>query len=389
MPNIPVENCCGCTACFNICPRSAITMQPDEEGFAYPLVDLEHCISCGLCEKRCPILNPPQLSETYTGSYVIQHNDPEVLETSTSGGFIDALYRYILEEQQGYAVGVAYNGEFLPAHILTDSYTFAKRFRGSKYAQSDLGTIFREISEQLSCRKPVVFVGTPCQVAGLRCFLGKEYDELVTVDIVCRSVPSPKFWKMYLDWQEKRYGQKIESVSCRKKTYGYHSGTLELRFSGGGSYSGSNRVDYFMKSFHGDICSRPSCYQCSFKTKHRCSDFTVFDSWNPQQVSDGTMIDDDRGFSNVLVHTEKGKLFLKKLENVSVYNADPEQMFVFTGGMEIRSITRKEERKTFYKDLDAHGFEKAVRRYINVSKADRIIEWLKPFRYYLKKKIGI
>lgn len=389
MPNIPVDNCCGCTACFNICPRSAITMKPDEEGFFYPVVDMDNCISCGLCEKSCPVLNPPEVPQAYAGGFVVQNMDQDVLDTSTSGGFIDALYRYILEEEEGYAAGVAYDAEFLPVHRLTDSYTLAKEFRSSKYAQSNLGTVFREIRERLSSRKPVVFVGTPCQVAGLYGFLGKEYDELVTVDLVCRSVPSPKFWKEYLNWQEKRYGQKITSVSCRKKTYGYHSGTLEIRFADGRSYSGSNRVDYFMKSFHRDICSRPSCYQCSFKTKHRCSDFTVFDSWNPQQVSDQTLIDDDRGFSNVLVHTEKGSLLLKKLENIAVYTADPERMFAFTGGMESRSVAKREERRTFFKDLNEYAFEEAVRRYIRVSGVDRIVEWLKPLRYYLKKKIGI
>lgn len=383
---IPTKHCCGCTACYNICPQKAIRMMSDAEGFVYPTVDYNLCISCGMCEKVCPVLHQPSLPEQYSDCEVVQNNDPEVLQESTSGGFLDALYRYVLEKCNGSAVGVCFDEQFMPIHVVTDSYPKAKEFRNSKYAQSDLGTVFQKVKKLLATETQVLFVGTPCQVAGLKAFLQKEYDNLITADLVCRSIPSPKLWKAYLKWQEERYKAKIASVACRKKTYGYHSGTLEIYFDGGKRYRGSNRVDYFMKSFHHDICSRPSCYNCAFKTKHRCSDFTVFDSWNPQEVALAPLKDNDQGYSNVLVHTPKGKAILGKLEKICVYKADPEKMFCYTGGMESTSIVLPEERKTFYQDLERLGFERAVKKYVSVTPLDRMIEFAKPFRYAWKKR---
>lgn len=383
MLNIPVDNCCGCTACYNICPSSAIQMLPDEEGFSYPRINREQCMSCGLCEQVCPIIHKPDLPDMYIDCVVAQSVVDEVLNDCTSGGFIDALYQYVLEHLAGYVVGVAFNAQLLPEHVITNSYEQAKKFRNSKYAQSELDTIFRDVRSLLAKGRTVAFVGTPCQVAGLKSFLRKDYTNLITVDLVCRSIPSPKLWRQYLDWQEERHKAKIKRVSCRKKTYGYHSGTLEIDFIGRKHYAGSNRVDYFMKSFHHDICSRKSCYNCAFKTKHRCSDYTVFDSWNPRQVAFSDIADNDRGFSNVIVHTEMGKEVLSKIQNINCYPADPERMFQFTGGMESKSISYKKERDTFYPDLNLHGFYKTARKYVPVTWIDRTIELMKPLRYFI------
>lgn len=384
MPNIPVKNCCGCTACYNICPKSAIQMSPDSEGFLYPDVDEAKCIGCGACEKVCPIVHQPTLHEAYADCVVAQSNSNDVLDESTSGGFIDALYKYVLDECGGYAVGVAYNHEFLPIHVITDSYEKAKEFRNSKYAQSDLSNVFKSIRELLVKGKRVMFVGTPCQVAGLKTFLSKEYENLITVDLVCRSIPSPKLWRKYLDWQEERHNAKITKVVCRKKTYGYHSGALEIEFENGKHYAGSNRVDYYMKSFHHDLCSRPSCYDCQFKTKHRCSDFTVFACWRPGLVTSPAVSDNDKGYSNVLVHTAKGKFILHSMKNVNLYESDDEKLFTVMGSMATVSIKPKKERETFYNDIDRLGFYKTVKRYSKVSLKDRAIEAVKPIRYFLK-----
>ena len=386
MPKIPVDNCCGCTACYSICPKKAIQMEPDSEGFLYPAINADICISCGLCEQVCPILVPPQLTSEYAKSAIVQNQNDDVLNSSTSGGFIDALYYHVLENKLGYAAGVVFDNDFMPVHVVTNQYEVAKKFRNSKYAQSSLKGVFEEIqgiSKQNHC---VLFVGTPCQVAGLKAFLREEYDNLITVDLVCRSIPSPKLWKDYLKWQEEEKKSSIVSVACRRKTYGYHSGALEIEFANGKRYCGSNRVDYFMKSFHHDICSRPSCYHCAFKTEHRCSDFTVFDSWNPQQVALEPLIDNDRGYSNVLVHTAKGKKLMEALEGLNIYLADPEKMFQYTGGMESKSIEYPVARKHFYEDLQTIGFAKTVKKYISVTLKDRMIERAKPIRYALKKR---
>ncbi len=385
MPKLPFPDCCGCTACRSICPKSAIQMRPDQEGFSYPVIDSDLCVECGRCEQVCPVLHSPSVPSSYVDCVVAQSNDRDVLDESTSGGFIDALYRYVLEVCKGYGAGVTFDGDFLPKHIVTDSYEKAKEFRNSKYAQSDLSDLFINLRKLLSEGKTLLFVGTPCQVAGLRSYLGKDYENLITVDLVCRSIPSPKLWRKYLDWQEHRHQSKVKKVFCRKKTYGYHSGALEIEFENGKRYAGSNRVDYYMKSFHSDQCSRPSCYDCKFKTKHRCSDFTVFDSWNPQAVVRSDLTDNDRGYSNVIVHSEKGREILNQLKDVVLIPADPEKMFEFTGGMESNSIQYKPGRKTYYADLDLLGFEVTAKKYVTVSVKDRLIERAKPLRCYIKK----
>jgi coenzyme F420-reducing hydrogenase beta subunit len=330
------------------------------------------------------VLNRPDLPDTYAAAAVTQSSSSEVLNECTSGGFIDALYRHVLERLNGYAVGVAFDDHYLPEHVITDSYETAKKFRNSKYAQSKLGTVFTDIKQLLMAERTVVFVGTPCQVAGLKSFLGRDYSNLIAVDLVCRSIPSPKLWRCYLDWQEDRYQSKIKQISCRKKTYGYHSGTLEILFENGKRYSGSNRVDYYMKGFHHDICSRYSCYHCPFKTKHRCSDFTVFDSWYPTQVTGEPMQDNNRGFSNVIVHTAKGKALLPEIQDIKIYQADPEKMFNFTGGMESRSIQLPAVRSVFYADLNSIGYINTAKKHVSVSVIDRCIEAIKPILYFTK-----
>lgn len=385
MTQIPVQNCCGCTACMNVCPKAAIEMKEDFEGFLYPQLNESKCINCGLCQKVCPLENPPELSNTIHRCVVARSEDPEVLRESTSGGFMDALAAHVLEECGGSVCGVSYDAQFMPVHEIVNNHQDAKKFRNSKYAQSVLADTFKRINELLQQEKTVLFIGTPCQIAGLKTYLQKEYHSLITADIVCRSIPSPKLWRAYLQWQQETHKAKVESVSCRKKTYGYHSGALEIDFANGKHYAGSNRVDYFMKCFHKNVCSRPSCYDCRFKTLHRCSDFTVFDSWKPDEIAQLPGRDDDRGYSNVLVHTPKGKEILAQMHNVAIFDADLEKMMTFTGGMERTSVERNPGRDQFYTSLARDGFRKTAQQYAAVTKMDRIIESLKPVRSWLKR----
>lgn len=385
MPNIPVKNCCGCTACFAACPQKAIDMVADSEGFLYPSVNVELCSDCGLCEKACPLVSSPKLPSEFAECVVARTTNEQVLNESTSGGFVDVLCQHVIQDCNGIAVGVAFDENFMPVHKAAYTYEEAKAFRNSKYAQSELGDIFSQVKTMLKENQTVLFIGTPCQVGGLKTYLRTDYENLYTVDLVCRSIPSPKLWKAYLTWQEAKHKSKIKNISCRKKTYGYHSGALEIEFENGKRYAGSNRVDYYMKAFHKDICSRPSCYDCGFKTKHRCSDFTVFDCWKPHLVTNPAVVDDDKGYSNVLVHTQKGKELLSKLTDVSLYCSDSGKLFNVMGSMVEKSITPNAQRKDFYKDLAAKRFEKTVKKYVKVTLKDRLIEMVKPIRYRLNK----
>ena len=376
-------NCCGCTACYNACPKRAISMRADTEGFLYPEIDDDKCIKCGVCEKVCPILNPPARPMKSVSAYVTQCNKVDVLQESTSGGFMDCLGEYVISNG-GVVFGVKYGNDFMPIHSLAVNTEDLKAFRNSKYSQSVLGDAFSDIKKYLEQEQKVLFIGTPCQVAGLKSYLRKEYENLISADLVCRSIPSPLLFKKYLEWQEKKYNSKINSIVCRNKTYGYHRGTLVIRFENGRVYSGSNRVDKYMKAFHTNICSRPSCYSCQFKTKTRCSDFTVFDSWRPDVVCEG-LADNDQGYSNVVIHTLKGEQIIHEISGSTIWRGDQETMFRFTGEMERSSVKKPQVRDDFYIELNRHGFEDTMKKYVYVGIKDRLIEGIKPFIFTVKR----
>lgn len=213
----------------------------------------------------------------------------------------------------------------------------------------------------------------------------REYDCLITVDSVCRSIPSPLLWKEYLNWWETKVKSKIKYINCREKTYGYHSGSLVIEFENSKIYSGSNRVDPYMKCFHHNVCSRPSCYACKFKTKTRCSDFTVFDSWQPALVTNGPLQDNNKGYSNIIVHTGRGRKIIEQIENNLLVPAEANRMFLYTGGMELNSVKWSERRAKFYADLNYYGFDYVVKQSVHISLMDQMIEKIKPVYYFLKK----
>lgn len=381
-------DCCGCTACVNICPKKCITMTPDEEGFLYPNVDKSVCIDCGLCEKVCPVANPPITVDGKQDltSYVVRVKENDVLKISTSGGGITAVNQYVINKG-GYVCGCVLDGNFLTTHYITNNGYELSAFCGSKYVQSNLGDCFTKIKWLLDNNHLVCFIGTPCQVAGLKNYLRKDYDRLITIDLVCRSIPSTELYKKYLEYQQLKYKSKIKSVNFRSKTYGYHSGTLTIEFENGKRYSGSNRVDLFMKSFHSDIASRPSCYDCKFKTVDRCSDFTFFDCWRAEHVVTVPMHDDDKGYSNVILHSDKAKKIISEIYNIEIYPADTNKMLLYTGGMEKTSIRKPEKRDKFISGLatiDANNLKKYIKGYINISFKDILIEKLKVFLYKTK-----
>lgn len=378
------EKCCGCTACANICPKGAITMQEDFEGFLYPVVDKEKCIQCGLCEKVCPIKNQSE-KKTEPEAYAVRVKDKKILETSTSGGFFTPVAKEILK-RDGIVVGVAYGENMRVEHILVSKENEEKLelLRGSKYVQSYLGDMFKKIEKLLKDGKVVLFSGTPCQVNGLINFLKKDYENLITIDLICHGVPSPKLWKKYVEYQEKKNKSKIKQAAFRNKTYGYHSGTMKLVFENGKKYYGSARVDYMLKSFFAEISSRPACYECAFKTKYHVSDFTIFDCWSVSKLVEN-LKDDDKGYTNVMVNTQKGKQLLKEIENqIEIYPTHLEESIQLDGPMVEKSAIPHKDRNEFYQSLNEHGLEKTIKKYIYVSKKDKVIESSKKIVYKAK-----
>ena len=303
--HLKTEDCCGCGACANRCPKQAIVMTADEEGFFYPQVDDALCVDCGLCKKACPMYNehaPHTFEQRY---YAAQHLDADVVKTSSSGGVFAALTAAVLNKE-GAVYGAAFAEDMTVRHERAQSAEEALRFRGSKYVQSEIGTTFSAVKEDLKSGKTVLFSGTPCQVDGLLQFLASanvSTDALLTCDFVCHGTPSPKVWKDYVAFLTERHGV-LDSYNFRGKQNGWHKYFPAIT-AGGETVSERYKArDSFFKLYSSCNITRPRCYACTYTSYDRRADITLADFWNIDKAAPD--MDDDRGTSQVIVNTEKG-----------------------------------------------------------------------------------
>ena len=303
--------CTGCTACASVCPHSCISMRADEEGFARPVVDEKRCVECGLCTKACPVLSAPDKNPIPL-AFAAKNREETVRAMSTSGGVFTLLAEKVLA-QGGVVIGAGYDADFKVEHQLVDSPEMLPRLRGAKYAQSDLRGIFPQVKTLLSQGQKVLFSGTPCQVSGLRAYLGKDDPNLLLVDLVCHGVPSPAVWEKYLSWRSEQNGDGLRpaTVNLRSKDTGWSTYSVDIRWPYGKSYTATNREDPYIRAFVGDLCLRPSCYRCSCKGLTRCADFTLGDYWGVWDQAPS--LNDNKGTSIVLVHSAKARALWEEI----------------------------------------------------------------------------
>lgn len=299
-------NCCGCSACVQMCPKQCISMVEDEEGFLYPCVDRTLCIDCGSCENVCPVCNEKAEEEEIT-AYAAYAKSDDIRLKSSSGGLFTLFAKQVLSDN-GVVFGAAFDKNFMVHHISIASEEELYKLQGSKYLQSRIENTYQEAERYLKFGRKVLFTGTACQIAGLKKFLGKEYEQLYTVDVLCHGVPSPKVWKRYLDYQEKCHGGAVTRTFFRQKDFGWKTYALKLQFSNSSAYEQIFSKDLFMQMFLSNICLRPSCHACKFKDLNRPSDITIGDSWGIENYMPD--MDDDKGTSVVLVHSQKGQELL-------------------------------------------------------------------------------
>lgn len=295
--------CTGCEACVAICPCKAIQMKEDKFGFLSPTIVEEKCIHCNLCEKVCPVLKPI-INSLDICSYGFKNSDEAIREKSSSGGLFSALaYKTIVDG--GCAVGCALDKNCRNCrHIVIDRLDELEKLRGSKYFQSQIKDVYIQIKAILETGKRVLFSGTPCQVAGLKSYLNKEYDNLLTVDFICHGVASPMVWEKYVDYEENRKKSKISSVSFRDKTTGWHGFSLKIVFDNGICNVIPCSASIYMQGFLQDLFLRNSCYRCHFKQSNYYSDITMADFWGIDEIK--TELDDNKGVSLAVVHSDKG-----------------------------------------------------------------------------------
>lgn len=377
------SQCCGCWACENICPKKCITMKEDHEGFRYPEIDEDSCINCGLCERVCPIKLPKQ-NDDVPLSYVVQHKNSNILRTSTSGGFFTSIAKYAIEKG-GVVFGATFDVNMELRHSYSDTLEGCKKFRGSKYVQSLIGDTYKQAKSFLDSGRMVVFSGTPCQIAGLYGFLKERiYENLITVDLVCHGVPSPLLFRKYISFYEKKGKSKIINYLSRDKYYGYDYSTATIFFDNKKKqYHKGMEADIMLRLYFKNICSRPSCYNCHFKTLNRVSDFTIFDCWNAQSVSKKFS---RNGATNVFIHTPKGQLVFDKIKEDFLFASSQINYIIEHDGLMIKHfVPVNSERDEFFNDLNKQDIKYIENKYLNNSNLKKICAFLKPFLY----RIGI
>lgn len=361
------EECSGCGACEQICPLECISLIPDKEGYWYPYVDNAKCIECHLCENTCPVLNPSE-ERIPLKVYAAINKDGDIRAKSASGGIFTIVAERVIS-QGGVVFGVKFDKEWNVVFDYTETIEGLSVFRRSKYVQAWLGGTYKKVREFLSFGRLVLFVGTPCQVAGLRCFLKNEYANLLLMDLLCEGVPSPKVWKMYLKEELALLGEKnsvspypipekdvlIKDISFRNKSLGWKkfSFALTLAKSTDDGEKNSvlpsyiNRDSAYMQAMFQYLDLRPICYKCPFKSCKSHSDITIADYWGINILH--PEMDDDKGTSMVYINTEKGKSFYD-LEKTDYIETSYEEAFPFNNVVTSSKLHPYRER--FFRKID-------------------------------------
>ena len=304
------EKCVGCKSCEQVCPKQCISMQDNKEGFWYPNVVEAECIHCGLCLKACPTQNLSLHRNKPIEVWALRNKNEDQIMESASGGAADIATQVILE-QNGIIYGAAYVEKLKVKHIEVSNDKTRKKLQSSKYVQSDLKDCYSKAKAHLEKGKKVLFTGTPCQIAGLYSFLGKDDPNLYTSDLICHGVPSPKFFEKYLEYQSKKMGEDIIYYNFRsKEKRGW--GTQYLLKTKTKTKTQALSLDRFGKHFMDGDCYRESCYQCPYANIERVGDLTVGDFWgifksHPEFFS-------EKGVSSVFINTEKGMFLFERMK---------------------------------------------------------------------------
>lgn len=326
------EDCNGCGACALRCPKKAIKMLEDEEGFLYPIVDEKKCVDCGLCKKICSN-NPIGNKSTSMSMYITIAKDENVLKSSSSGGMFYLIAKYIVKKG-GVVFGCKYDDDLNVVHDFVDNLDELTDFQGSKYVRSDLKDSYEKVEEFLKRDKFVLFTGTPCQCAGLRSFLRKKYTKLVTCEIICHANASPKIFQMYKASLNKYYLKKnVKKIVFRDKNKGWDSKSVTIIDEGDNVITENS----YLKAFGRGLINRPSCYDCRFCTSKRFSDFTIGDAWGIENLN-SNIKNNNTGISLLGVNSEIAKDIFKVIKDEMIYfDVDAELAFSYNHHKNIKA----------------------------------------------------
>ena len=316
MTSLPTDTCYGCWGCVTICPVDAISMVENDEGFLYPEVDQTKCTVCGSCQRVCPALHDlhPLERSVDPATWAAWSTDSDEREKSSSGGVFPVLAKHTLLSG-GVVIGAGFDKDWELHHLAIEQIEDLHRLQGSKYLQSQIGDAYQKTKAFLKEKRPVLFSGTPCQIAGLYGFLGpKEHPELITCEIICHGVPSPKLFRKYKNEVQQSLDGHIEKINFRNKHLGWRDYSLTFESSSTQKQGESHRTDDFMRLFLSNICLRKSCSICGYARSPRLADITLGDYWN---ITDAhpELPNDNSGVSVVICNSSKGDYWLAKIKS--------------------------------------------------------------------------
>lgn len=376
------EFCCGCSACYDICPQSAIKMIEDNEGFYYPNIDSSKCVNCRLCEVICPTHNRIRnltKSEAFAAYYLKEN----IRLISSSGGIFSALADYVLTNN-GVVYGAAFDANFEVYHSRVTDKSNLNKLRGSKYVQSNCTGIYKQCRNDLNDEKLVLFTGTPCQVEALKKFLIKEYENLITIDLACHGVPSRLVWRKYVKCISVINNLPIRNINFRVKDKSWKRYSIRFSFDDNTTYIKKINQEPFMIGFLQNLYLRPSCYQCQFKSIERVSDITIADFWGVE--NNYPELDDDKGISLVIVHSNKGTNLLKAIKRSIFIKSVDLDCAIKNNPAIVKASEVNSKRAAFFSDVEETSdiislinsftkisfIERLKRKYLNILRRFRI-----------------
>ena len=377
------EKCCGCMACVNICPKGAINIKVNKEGFSYPEIDEDKCIECGLCKNTCPAnqyapkINTPK-------AYAAYSLDNKIRLNSSSGGVFAFLAMHILSLSGSvYGVTIIDNEA---KHIKITNENGLKQIMGSKYVQSDTENTYKQVKQDILDEKHVLFSGTPCQIAGLYNYLSNfktlNMNLLYTVEVVCHGVPSPKVFKKYISEKENKYGSNVQNINFRDKTRGWENYNINIQFKNKKKYTKKFNEDIYMRTFLKDIALRYSCYDCNFNGLNRVADITLGDYWGVQYKY--KHLADNKGISLVLVNSNQGGKILENIKSKIYIESTDLDYAIQNNPCIIKSVPLNKNRHNFFNDLDTMSLDMLQDKYYKYEKVKT--NYFKEFLHKIKRK---
>lgn len=371
------ERCTGCSSCDNICPINAIRLIPDAKGFFYPKVDYVKCVKCGKCLTHCPAVTPLNPEHRIQPDvFAAWNKNEEIRINSTSGGVYSALAETIIN-RGGYVVGAEYDEAFRIYHTVINSLKSVTRQRQSKYAQSDLNDVFKQIRNLLRQGKLVLFCGTPCQSAGLQKYLGREYENLFCCDFICRGVVSPKVYRKFLEDSHPDSEKKLQTVHFKNKDYGWNRFSTKLTFNDGSVYQKDRNEDYYMRGYlKYNLYLRTCCHHCAYKTLPRVSDISLGDFWGIGKYDPA--LDNEMGTSVILLNSEKGRTLLSWAhESLELHQRTIDEVIAGNACL-LQSAEEGKYREYFFKNMDKYRFPKLIslvdKKTMRYSLGDQILQ---------------